>query len=165
MQNISTEYLNRAETWMLITTLAYFLMNGAQVFETAVIVPKWTAAPPLSLQMFKQPHAIDLKWFWIIMHSLHEITFILALVFCWQLSIGNTLLVLFILHFAVRIWTLVYFAPKIIAFQQSVNGGIQIDELAQQVQRWKKLNYLRVAVFMILSLVMPVLYLQLHQHS
>lgn len=33
-------YIVRAETWLFITTLVYFLMNGAQIFETAVIVPK-----------------------------------------------------------------------------------------------------------------------------
>ena len=43
--NITESYLSRAELWMTITTLAYFLMNGAQIFETAVLVPKWTANP------------------------------------------------------------------------------------------------------------------------
>ncbi len=45
MNNIAAEYHSRAETWLVITTLFYYLMNGAQIFETAVIVPKWTAAP------------------------------------------------------------------------------------------------------------------------
>ncbi len=40
MNNISAEYMSRAETWLLLTTLIYFLMNGAQIFETVVIVPK-----------------------------------------------------------------------------------------------------------------------------
>lgn len=40
MEQLTTNYLTRAESWLFITILAYFMMNGAQLFETAVIVPK-----------------------------------------------------------------------------------------------------------------------------
>src|SRR5688500_15354527 len=114
MNGITENYVFRAELWLLITTLVYFLMNGAQLFETAVIVPKWTAAPPESFQLFKGNYGLDFKAFWIGLHSVHEITFILAIIFCWKLEIRNWLLILFALHFAVRVWTLIYFAPNII---------------------------------------------------
>ncbi len=61
--------------------LAYFLLNGAQLFETFVLVPKWTDGPPESFVCFCAPHGIDLKTFGIVAHSVHEVTFILALVF------------------------------------------------------------------------------------
>ena len=48
MENITRDYLAKAEIWLFITTLIYFLMNGAQIFETAVLVPKWTVSPPQS---------------------------------------------------------------------------------------------------------------------
>jgi hypothetical protein len=152
MENISAEYFNRAETWLFITTLAYFLMNGAQIFETAVIVPKWTASPPETLQIFKGRHGLDLKTFWIVIHSLHEITFILAIIFCWKLEIRNALLVLFAIHFAVRVWTLVYFAPNLIDFQEIANGKAFGTDLLRRVAVWRKLNYIRVGVFIAVSL-------------
>lgn len=158
MQTITTHYLVRAEIWLFITTLAYFLMNGAQIFETAVIVPKWTAAPPASFQLFKAPHGLDFKAFWIIMHSLHEITFILAIVFCWKLDpVRNWLLILFALHFAVRVWTLTYFAPNIIEFQKIANGETTGADLLQRAQQWKLLNYIRVGIFILVSMgLIPV---------
>lgn len=107
MNTITEHYLSRAETWLLITTLIYFTMNGAQLFETAVIIPKWTASPPESFQLFKGQYGLDFKRFWILFHSVHEVTFIFAVIFCWKLdSIRNGLLVLLALHVAVRIWTL-----------------------------------------------------------
>lgn len=51
MEQLTTNYLTRAEIWLFITILAYFMMNGAQVFETAVIIPKWTSSPPESLAL------------------------------------------------------------------------------------------------------------------
>ncbi|GAB2765612.1 hypothetical protein GCM10027275_03780 [Rhabdobacter roseus] len=152
MEAISTSYLSRAETWLFITTLTYFLMNGAQLFETAVLVPKWTAAPPESLQLLRGKHGLDLKTFWIVIHSLHEITFILAVIFCWKLApIRNGLLLLFMVHVAVRVWTLGYFAPMILKFQNT-EDLTQIPDLLRQTTLWRTLNYLRVGIFLAVSL-------------
>jgi hypothetical protein len=153
MNTLTTAYISRAEIWLFITTLAYFLMNGAQLFETAVIVPKWTSAPPASLQVLKAPYGPDLKTFWIIIHSLHEITFILAIIFCWKIDpVRNGLLILFVLHMAVRIWTLAYFAPNVIAFQKIANTGEGGIDLVNKANLWRTLNYIRVGIFLAVSL-------------
>lgn len=152
MENITSEYLNRAEIWLFITTLAYFLMNGAQIFETAVIIPKWTASPPETFQMFKGKYGIDLKTFWIVIHSLHEMTLILAIIFCWKLDIRNPLLILFAIHFAVRVWTLGYFAPNIIEFQKIANMKSVGTDLLNKTTMWRNLNYIRVGIFIAVSL-------------
>lgn len=146
-------YLTQAEIWLFTTTLIYFLMNGAQIFETVVIVPKWTAAPPESLQMFQGKYALDFKWFWIVIHSIHEITFILAIVFCWNLVVIRTwLLILFAVHFGVRVWTLAYFAPYIIEFQKLANKSVTIPDLTSRTTMWRMLNYVRVGIFIAVSL-------------
>ena len=153
MNTITANYLSRAEVWLFITTLAYFLMNGAQIFETAVIVPKWTAAPPESFQMFKGKYGLDFKVFWIVLHSIHEITFILAIIFCWKLDpIRNWLLILFAIHFAVRAWTLIYFAPNIIEFQKIANQTNSGTDLLNRTTLWRTLNYIRVGIFIAVSI-------------
>lgn len=153
MDTGTAHYLSRAEAWLFITTLIYFLMNGAQIFETAVIVPKWTASPPDSFQLFKGKFGLDFKPFWITMHSFHEITFILAIVFCWKLDpVRNWLLVLFAIHFLVRVWTLIYFAPKIIEFQKIANENADGSELLRRTTLWRILNYVRVGIFIAVSL-------------
>lgn len=144
---------------LFVTTLLYFAMNGAQIFETAVFVPKWTAAAPDSFTLFRGPHAIDLKTFWIASHSIHEVSMIVALILCWKLEIRNALLLIFVLHFAVRAWTLGYFAPEIMSFQRIAESGEAGVNLAARVVRWKNLNLLRVAAFVLLSWAMiPVCY-------
>ena len=162
MNTITTNYLVRAETWLFITTLMYFLMNGAQIFETAVIVPKWTAAPPESFQLFRGKYGIDLKTFWIIIHSIHEITFILAIIFCWKLIfIRNWLLALFAIHFAVRVWTLSYFAPNIIEFQKIANTTNEGVQLLKRTMVWRNLNYIRVGLFIVVSIALIPLCIKL----
>lgn len=153
MNSITANYLVRAELWLFITTLAYFLMNGAQLFETAVIVPKWTAAPPESFHLFQGKYGLDFKMFWIIMHSIHEITFILAIVFCWKIApVRNGLLLLFVIHFTIRVWTLLYFAPNIIAFQKVTETTGVDAELLSRTSLWRTMNYIRVGLFIAVSL-------------
>lgn len=152
MENITAEYLFRAEAWLLLTTLIYFIMNGAGIFETAVIIPKWTAAPPASFQLFRGEHGIDLKIFWIAMHSIHEITFIAAIIFCWNIpGVRELMLLLFAIHFGVRVWTLTYFAPNIMEFQKIANGAEAPSDLVTRTRRWKNWNYVRMIAFIAVS--------------
>jgi hypothetical protein len=161
MNDITEGYLVRAETWLLITTLLYFLMNGAQIFETAVIVPKWTASPPESFQLFRGQFGLDFKAFWIALHSIHEVTFLIAIAVCWKLDIRNWLLILFAIHFAVRVWTLAYFATNIIEFQQLANTTDTGVNLLNRATWWRNLNYLRVGIFVAVSIGLIPLYMRL----
>lgn len=153
MENITASYLTRAELWLCITTLIYFLMNGAQIFETLVFVPKWTTSPPDNFKLLLDGQGTSLKNFWIIFHSLHEITFILAIVFCWKIDpVRNWLLILFAVHFAVRVWTLSYFAPNIIGFQKVAESPSLAEELINRTSLWQTLNYVRVGIFIAVSI-------------
>ena len=153
MENITATYLTRAELWLCITTLIYFLMNGAQIFETLVFVPKWTASPPDNFKFLLDGQGASLKFFWIVFHSLHEITFILAIIFCWKIDpVRNCLLILFAVHFAVRVWTLSYFAPNIIDFQKVAENPSLAKDLISRTSLWRTLNYVRVAIFIAVSI-------------
>ena len=155
-------YIVRAETWLFITTLVYFLMNGAQIFETAVIVPKWTASPPESFQLLGGRYGLNLKTFWIVVHTIHEITFVVALIFCWKIMpIRNWLLLLFFLHMAVRAWTLMYFAPNIMTFQDVANGAASETDWLDRANLRRTLNYIRVSIFILISCGLIPLYISI----
>ena len=161
MNTTTFQDLTKAEIWLLVTTLVYFLLNGAQIFETAVVVPKWSASPPESFALISGPYGINLKAFWIIVHSIHEITFFIALYFCWKIDpVRNWLLLLLGIHFAVRAWTLLYFAPNIIEFQKISNdGSIAYHDLTIKTTLWRNLNYIRVAIYIGVSVgLVPLLY-------
>lgn len=166
MDNITASYLTRAEIWLYITTLVYFLMNGAQVFETLVFVPKWTAAPPANFSLLQDGKGASLKFFWIIFHSLHEITFILAIIFCWKIDFArNWLLILFAIHFAVRVWTLAFFAPNIIHFQKIAETPSLAKDLVARTTLWQTLNYVRVAIFIAISIGLVPLCIRMLNHA
>lgn len=163
MDTLSTQALTHAETWLFINTLLYFLMNGAQIFETAVVVPKWAALPPQTFTLLADKNGTSLKTFWIALHSIHEIAFILSIFYCWNLEpIRNGLLILFAIHAAVRIWTIIYFAPNIIDFERCAHqSSVEALLLKKRAATWQKLNYLRVAIYLAISIAMIPLCIQL----
>jgi hypothetical protein len=140
---------------LLATTTIYVFINGAGAFETLVIAPKWAANPPASLGMFQGDYALDFKNFWITAHSLHEVCFIAAIILNWKIAARRrVLLIVFAIHLALRVWTILYFVPNIIAFQQIPVGEVVDETLRQNAQKWKNLNYLREGLFTILSLIL-----------
>jgi hypothetical protein len=64
------------------------------------------------------------------------------------------LLVLFAAHLGVRIWTIAYFAPTIIAFQHLPPPAEVDPSLVASAALWRNLNYLRVGVFVAISLAL-----------
>jgi hypothetical protein len=152
--NTTSIHFGAAQIALIVSTLLYFALNGAQLFETAVLVPKWTASPPDSFAMFRGPYAIDLKTFWITAHSVHELSMLAAIALCWKLEIRNALLLVLLLHFLVRAWTLAFFAPEIISFQRIAETGEGVIDLVRRVTLWKRLNGVRVAAYVALSLGM-----------
>jgi hypothetical protein len=95
------------------------------------------------------------------LHSVHEITFFAALYFCWKIDpVRNWLLLLLGIHFAVRLWTLLYFAPNIMQFQKiSTVDSFAYGDLAAKTTLWRTLNYIRVAIFIGVSIgLVPLLY-------
>ncbi|KAB1065117.1 transposase [Salibacter halophilus] len=144
---------NRANLWLFIATAAYFIMNGAQFWETAIMIPAWTAAPPESLFFFKGPYGLDFKNFWIIVHSSHEVLILIALVFNWKFKkTRNLMLLLLVAHMGVRVWTLQYFAPTIIEFQNMELQSVVDPSLVDKAAEWRNLNYLRVGLFFLINL-------------
>ncbi|EKJ85536.1 hypothetical protein CLV96_0855 [Leptospira meyeri] len=154
---VSNNSLALAKYSLLTNLLIYFLMNGAQIFETLVFVPRWATGHVTNLQILNtEIKSADLKYFWIMFHSIHEIIFLVSLLFCYQIEgIGHWLVVLFILHMAVRVWTVVYFAGKIIRFQFLANtDGFHSLEGKNEIKTWVILNYFRVSIYIGISILM-----------
>ncbi|WP_439484344.1 transposase [Cyclobacterium plantarum] len=156
---MNSEKIKRANFWLFLALSLYFLMNGAQLWETAIMVPAWTAAPPESLHFFQEPYGVDFKVFWIVVHSTHELVLIIALIFNWPFkSRRNAMVVLLVIHIGIRAWTLQYFAPTIIEFQAMEAAPVVIPELVEKAETWKSLNYIRVGLFYLVNLGYALLF-------
>ena len=144
-----------ADQTLLVTTVIYLLINGAGIWEEANIIPLWTSAPPASLHIFQGDYGLRYKSFWVIAHSVHEIFFILAIILNWNIGgRRNPLLVIFCIHTAVRIWTILYFAPVLMEFWEYPASGTFDPVLKAKADTWAFWSHIRSALFMLLSFAM-----------
>lgn len=144
----STNYYLRANLWLIITIVLYAMVNGAGYWETFNVVPLLASDPPLSFHIFQGPYGLRYEKFWIIIHTVHEISFILAIWLNWKITKRRYLLfIAFGAHILLRIWTLLYFAPVLNGFWD-YPVGTKIDiALQQQTESWKNWNLLRVFLY------------------
>lgn len=147
--------LSIAKYSLVLNVLIYFSMNGAQIFETFVFVPRWACGKDPNLSILHTEYkSADLKYFWILFHSIHEIIFLVSLIFCFPLEgIGNYLLYLFIFHMGIRVWTIIYFANKIIWFQSFAHTIEKLPiKVLHEIRKWIFWNYFRVSLFIGISI-------------
>jgi hypothetical protein len=100
-----------------ITTLASGALLGGGLYEYLVVDPYWPKRPGII-----QPTrgGISRRRFWIPAHTVFEVLLIVALIVGWgDMGVRIALLVALLSHAAMRVWSLVDFVPKAVAFEKA----------------------------------------------
>ena len=106
---------------------------GGGLYEFLVIDPVWPRRPDII-----QPHrgGISRKNFWIPAHTAFELTLIVALVMAWSpLTERFWLLVALISHAVMRVWSLVDFVPKALAFERADPATVTVSAARHWTRR------------------------------
>ena len=162
---MTQEYLARVEFLLLISTLVYFMIIGAQLFETIILVPKWTMVPPESFSFFKGQTGKHLSTFWVVLHLFQDILLAVTLAKSLEIdSITFYIISLAALHIGVRIWSVVYFNRQLKEFEKIANTSTVVapfasSDLLERTTKWRNLNYLRVGIYLLVSLGVLLVYL------
>ncbi len=144
-----------ANITLLITTVIYLLINGAGIWEWANVIPLWASAPPASFHIFQGDYGLRYKAFWIIAHGIHEVFFIAAIILNWNIRFRRkTLLIIFGIHFLLRVWTITYFAPTLMGFWDYPYSNTIDLTLKAKTDAWQCWNHIRCVLFMLLSFAM-----------
>lgn len=135
-----------------VTCLSFSIVIGAAVYEHLAVVPRWTAAPPLSLSMFQGTYGLNPGAFWIPIHPVTLFLFIATLITCWKSERRKTVLISLTGYFVILVITALYFVPELMeitgmAFSEAVDPA-----LASRAALWENLSILRLFVLIILAI-------------
>jgi hypothetical protein len=125
-------------TLIAATTLMACVSLGGGLYEILVVDPYWPKRPGII-----QPHngGISRRRFWIPAHTVFEALLIATLIVSWGTpDVRAALLVALISHAVMRVWSLVDFVPKAVAFERA--DPINVDE--GQAVRWTRRSLLRL---------------------
>lgn len=111
---------------------------GGGLYEFLVIDPVWPRRPDII-----QPNrgGISRKNFWIPAHTAFELTLIVAVVMAWSPpEVRSWLLVALISHAVMRVWSLVDFVPKALAFERADPSNVT----ESAARRWTRRSLWRL---------------------
>lgn len=121
-----------------ITTLAACATLGGGLYEYVVIDPYWPKRPGI---IQSRNGGVSRACFWIPAHAVFEVLLIVSLIAAWNdAGVRAALLVALVSHAAMRMWSLVDFVPKALAFEKA--DPAKVDEAA--AVRWTRRSLLRL---------------------
>jgi hypothetical protein len=126
-----------------VTTLAGCVTLGGGLYEFLVVDPYWPKRPGII-----QPRngGISRARFWVPAHTLFEVLLVIALISTWSdADVRLALLVAVISHAIARVWSLVDFVPKALAFEKA--DPAKVD--ASAAKRWTRRSLLRLPLELI----------------
>ncbi|MDT5266159.1 MAG: hypothetical protein QOI90_2785 [Mycobacterium sp.] len=111
---------------------------GGGLYEYLVLDPVWPGRPAI----IQAPYGgVSRRRFWIPMHSAFEVTLVGAVVVTWgRADVRTAILVALASHVVMRVWSLIDFVPKAVAFEKADPAVI---ERAAAV-RWTRRSLLRL---------------------
>lgn len=121
-----------------ITTLAACATLGGGLYEYLVIDPYWPKRPGI---IQSRNGGVSRARFWIPAHVVFEVLLVVSLIAAWNdAGVRAALLVALVSHAAMRMWSLVDFVPKALAFERA--DPARVDEAA--AVRWTRRSLLRL---------------------
>jgi hypothetical protein len=138
-----------ANIFLFALTISFLILLGGGNYETINVTHRVASAPPKSLAMFQGPYGFFPIFFWIIFHPLTELLFVLALIFNWKVSRyrRKLLLIAFGGTIIIRVVTMLYFAPETGVIASAPFSDTVDPELLLRTQVWERLNYVRLAAY------------------
>jgi hypothetical protein len=126
-----------------ITTLAACVTLGGGLYEYLVIDPYWPKRPGI---IQARNGGVSRARFWIPAYIAFEVLLVVALIAAWgEADVRLALLVALISPAMMRVWSLVDFVPKALAFENA--DPAMVDEAA--AVRWTRRSLLRLPLDLI----------------
>jgi hypothetical protein len=111
---------------------------GGGLYEFLVLDPVWPNRPAII-----QPRngGVSRRRFWIPVHTAFELALIVAIIACWgNHAVRIALLIALASHLVMRVWSLVDFVPKAMAFERGDPATIE----RAAAQHWVRRSLLRL---------------------
>jgi hypothetical protein len=110
---------------------------GGGFYESFVLTPLWSKAPPSSFSIIQPRTGVPLQRFWIPVHVAITLFIILALVMTWgEPTVRRLLLVALVSYIVMRAWSGLFFIPEMLAFQKVPLDEAPSAALSARVSRW-----------------------------
>ncbi|MEO8173756.1 MAG: hypothetical protein ABI581_11760 [Sediminibacterium sp.] len=139
---------------VIAASISFTIVIGAGMYEHLVLVPKWAAAPPTSLDMFRGLYALNPGAFWMPIHPITLLLLIGALVFNWNTARRKYLLIHLAGYVLILALTTIYFVPELLAIIHTPYQNAPDAALTKRASQWEKLSIARMIFCIVIASVL-----------
>ncbi|MBX7120602.1 MAG: hypothetical protein K1X42_00585 [Opitutaceae bacterium] len=137
-----------------LTALSFTVVIGGAIYEHLAVVPIWTAAPPRSLAMFQGEYGLHPEMFWMPIHPVTLVLFVVTLILSWKSARRRNVLISFIGYVVLLAITAIYFVPELMAITRTAYANTIDASLTERAATWEMLSLVRLAILIGLSLTL-----------
>jgi hypothetical protein len=140
------------EMLFALTCLSFSIVIGGAVYEHIASVPRWSAAPPVSLSMFQGKYGLNPAPFWMSIHPTTLLLFLATLVACWKTGSRIHIILPLCIYVGVLTITAIYFVPELMSITQTPISDTVDSTLTARAQTWETLSLIRLGVLILIAL-------------
>lgn len=129
-----------------LACISFVMIVGAGAYEHLAMVPRWSAAPPLSLSMFQGTYGLDSAPFWMSIHPVTILLIITALVLNRKTPRQKNILSALGIYVVVLITTFTYFVPELLSIINTPYDASVDKDLQSRAAMWEKLSIVRLVI-------------------
>jgi hypothetical protein len=134
-------------TSLMLSIVLWGTLLGGIAYSHLVYFPPYLSALPDSAVVVNGPYGLHEARFWMTIHPLLILSFIVTLIMNWRLRARRKLILIsFVVYVIVIIVSAVYFIPELTAFERSPGSSLTRAEWLARGQRWQRLSWIRGAI-------------------
>jgi hypothetical protein len=137
-----------------LACLSFSIIIGAAVFEHVAVVPRWSAAPPVSLSMFQGKYGLNAAPFWKSIHPVTLLLLIAAIILSWKTGRSLHLLITTIGYVLILITTFIWFVPQLLDITRSAWSENVDLSLVKRAKLWEIVSLVRLVILIVLSIIL-----------
>jgi chromate transport protein ChrA len=134
--------------------LSFAVVIGAAIYEHIAVVPRWSAAPPVSLSMFQGKYGLNPAPFWKGIHPVTVLLLVVSIIIFWKTGRRENLMITLVGYVVVLIITFSFFVPELVAITGSGWSGEVDGSLVKRAALWERLSLVRLGVLIVLAVVL-----------
>jgi len=134
--------------FLIISVILWGTWFGGQLFNEALVIPKWLSSPPQSIKAYD---AIPVRggFFFFMINPFFTLFSLLATVSGWKLAVKSRpwLLLTTFIGLIVSLVLIFYLAPLIHATNEhAIHGNVPANEIISDAKKWMMGNRIRLAM-------------------
>ena len=140
--------------FLILASISFVVVIGGAVYEHLALVPVWTSAVPASLTVFQGPYRLAAENFWIPIHPVTIVLFVVALIANWKTDRRILIIAPLVGYVLILGVTWFYFVPELMELTQTPFSETVDAALTARANTWETLSLVRLGVLFILAITL-----------